>query len=226
MQKSMFFAEEPHAKTQALDTLQVRAQQEMDWMARSGLAFCFVGIVGRYQPTWVVWENVPNVLAARHSRGFLRFAADLAELGYAVGWRVLDQRNLGFPDQPRPRLFVVGHCDPRCAAAVLLEPESDCRNSPQITQTAPVLTARGGMAYDDRTPCVLDGRGPRIATPTEWERAIGFPDGWTQVSYRGKDAADGPRYKALGNSWAVNCGEYIFDRIRAVEGILNQDTDK
>ena len=29
---------------------------------------------------------------------------------------------------------------------------------------------------------------------------------------------DGPRYKALGNSWGVNCGEYIFDRMRMVEG--------
>lgn len=32
-------------------------------------------------------------------------------------------------------------------------------------------------------------------------------------------AADGPRYKALGNSWATNCGEWIFDRIRMVEGL-------
>ncbi|MFT3972176.1 MAG: hypothetical protein QM699_01560 [Amaricoccus sp.] len=32
-------------------------------------------------------------------------------------------------------------------------------------------------------------------------------------------AADGPRYKALGNSWAVNCAEWIGERIAMVEAI-------
>lgn len=59
----------------------------------------------------------------------------------------------------------------------------------------------------------------RRLTPTECERLMGFPNGWTAVTHRGKPAADGPRYKALGNSWAVNCGEYVFDRIRMVEGL-------
>jgi DNA (cytosine-5)-methyltransferase 1 len=56
----------------------------------------------------------------------------------------------------------------------------------------------------------------RRLAPVECERLQGFPDGWTDIPYRGKRAADGPRYKALGNSWAVNCGERIFDRIRIV----------
>lgn len=196
-----------------------RAGDGMDG-ARSGLARFFCAIVERYEPEWVVWENVPNTLAARHSGGFLRFAAGLAECGYHVAWRVLDQRHLGFPDQPRPRLFVVGNRDPRRAAAVLLEPQSAAGNSAPREEAAPVLTARGGMAYDDRTPCVLDERGARIATPLEWERALGFPDNWTAIPWRGKPAdlcPDGPRYKVLGNSWAGNCGEYIFDRIKMVE---------
>ena len=29
-----------------------------------------------------------------------------------------------------------------------------------------------------------------------------------------------PRYKALGNSWAVNCAGWIGERIEAVEAIL------
>lgn len=39
------------------------------------------------------------------------------------------------------------------------------------------------------------------------------PDGWTQIPVRGKPAADGPRYKALGNSMAVNCMSWIGERI-------------
>lgn len=187
---------------------------------RSGLAFAFAGIVEQFEPEWVVWENVPNILAARHSRGFLRFAADLAECGYHVAWRVLDQRKFGPSDQPRPRLFVVGNRDPRRAAAVLLEPQGVAGSLQERPEAAPVLTARGGMAFDDRTPCVLDINGPRIATPLEWERSLGFPDNFTAIPWRGKPAdqcPDWPRYRCLGNSWAINCGEWIFDNIRRVD---------
>ena len=71
-------------------------------------------------------------------------------------------------------------------------------------------------------PHVAQPYAVRRLTPTECERLQGMPDGWTEIPWRGKPAnqcPDGPRYKALGNSWAVNCGEFIFDRIKAVEGI-------
>ncbi|MDR5013454.1 MT-A70 family methyltransferase [Aeromonas veronii] len=53
----------------------------------------------------------------------------------------------------------------------------------------------------------------RRLTPVECERLQGFPDGHTDVPYRGKLAADGPRYKAIGNSMAVPCMEFIGQRI-------------
>ena len=49
----------------------------------------------------------------------------------------------------------------------------------------------------------------RRLTPVECERLQGFPDGHTNVPYRGKPAADGPRYKAIGNSMAVPCMRFI-----------------
>ncbi len=60
----------------------------------------------------------------------------------------------------------------------------------------------------------------RRLTPTECERLQGFPDGYTAIPHRGKPAADGPRYKALGNSWAVPCVEWIFERMDAVEKLI------
>jgi DNA (cytosine-5)-methyltransferase 1 len=57
----------------------------------------------------------------------------------------------------------------------------------------------------------------RRLTPRECERLQGFPDDFTLVPYRGKPASDGPRYKALGNSWAVNCAEWIGERIAEVD---------
>ena len=41
--------------------------------------------------------------------------------------------------------------------------------------------------------------------------------GYTAIPYRGKPAADGPRYKALGNSMAVPCMYWIGERIAQVE---------
>ncbi len=59
--------------------------------------------------------------------------------------------------------------------------------------------------------------GVRRMTPLECERLQGFPDGWTAVPYRGKAAADGPRYKAIGNSMAVNVMSWIGQRIALVD---------
>lgn len=59
----------------------------------------------------------------------------------------------------------------------------------------------------------------RRLTPLECERLQGFPDGYTRVPYRKKPAADGPRYRALGNSMAVNCMRWLFRRIEMVDAI-------
>lgn len=56
----------------------------------------------------------------------------------------------------------------------------------------------------------------RRLTPVECERLQGFPDGWTDIQMNGKPTPDGPRYKALGNSMAVNVMSWIGDRIQMV----------
>lgn len=64
-----------------------------------------------------------------------------------------------------------------------------------------------------QTPASLSAMRVRRLTPTECERLQGFPDGWTQVPYRNKPAADGPRYKAIGNSMAVPVMAWIGQRL-------------
>ena len=41
-----------------------------------------------------------------------------------------------------------------------------------------------------------------------------MPAQYLDITYRGKPAADGPKYKALGNSWAVPVVRYIGERIK------------
>jgi len=56
----------------------------------------------------------------------------------------------------------------------------------------------------------------RRLTPTECARLQGFPDDYLDILYRGKPAADGPKYKALGNSWAVPVVRWIGERIKGI----------
>jgi len=59
----------------------------------------------------------------------------------------------------------------------------------------------------------------RRLTPRECERLQGFPDDYTAIPHRGKPAADGPRYKAIGNSWAVPVAAWVGRRIASVDSL-------
>jgi DNA (cytosine-5)-methyltransferase 1 len=70
------------------------------------------------------------------------------------------------------------------------------------------------------TPMAMQAMTVRRLTPRECERLQGFPDDYTLIPWRKKqaeDCPDGPRYKALGNSMAVNCMAWIGERIAALE---------
>ena len=244
--------------------------------ARGNLAIEFCRLAGRLRPRWIVWENVPGVLSSNGGRDFASIIGALAELGYGCAWRVLDAQFLGVP-QRRRRVFVVGHLgDWRRAAAVLLEREGMCRDTPARRKAredvagslgggtgergwcndldrsgafvSMSLNAKGGSGRldgesetfvahtlrGDGCDASEDGTGrgdgaPLLAltgtlavrrlTPRECERLQGMPDDYTLIPYRGKPAADGPRYRAIGNSMAVPVMRWIGRRIQLVDGI-------
>ncbi len=91
-------------------------------------------------------------------------------------------------------------------------------------QVAPQLNAGGGKPGQGRG-CVATERAVRRLTETECERLQGCKDGYTQIPWRGKPAAKcpgGPRYKALGNSMAVNVMRWIGMRIDMVRGMTGE----
>lgn len=78
---------------------------------------------------------------------------------------------------------------------------------------APTLPAADG---GNRAPTLLNGMAVRRLTPVECERLQGFPDNYTLIPWKGADASacpDGHRYKALGNSMAVQVMRWIGARI-------------
>jgi DNA (cytosine-5)-methyltransferase 1 len=80
------------------------------------------------------------------------------------------------------------------------------------------LTAPNGGGRAQERNVLTPAMQVRRLTPVECERLMGFPDGYTAIPWRGKPAdqcPDGPRYKALGNSWAVPNVTWIGRRIQA-----------
>lgn len=77
--------------------------------------------------------------------------------------------------------------------------------------TASIRAGSGGSSRSYIASSVV-----RRLTPTECERLQGFPDGWTDVPHGTRNRTpDGPRYKALGNSFTVNAIEWIMRRVNA-----------
>lgn len=79
--------------------------------------------------------------------------------------------------------------------------------------TASMRAASGGSSRS----YIAQSMAVRRLTPEECEALQGFSRGYTAIPYRGKPAADGPRYKALGNSMAVPVMAWIGQRIQQVE---------
>jgi DNA (cytosine-5)-methyltransferase 1 len=192
---------------------------------RGNLMLTYGAIAKRYRPKWLVWENVPGVLSSNEGRDFATFLGMLAELGYGFAYRILDAQYFGVA-QRRRRVFVVGYAgDWRRAAAVVFERKSLSRDTPQIIaektrigRVFPCLTRRGLGCLREEEGLVAEEVGIRHLTPIECERLQGFPDNYTNISWRKKkESPNGLRVSALGNSMAVPVMRWIGERINKLE---------
>ena len=97
------------------------------------------------------------------------------------------------------------------------KPENGGNATEPMREVAPNLTGadRHGVQH---------GYAVRRLTPRECERLQGFPDDFTLIPMRGKPAADGPRYKALGNSMAVPNIRWICERMDLVDQLCPIET--
>jgi len=82
-------------------------------------------------------------------------------------------------------------------------------------ETSKTLDAATGLSptCSQGGTAVMQAMAVRRLTPVECERLQGFPDNYTNIKDK---CPDGPRYKALGNSWAVPVVRWIGGRINAM----------
>ena len=89
--------------------------------------------------------------------------------------------------------------------------------APTLTTNNPSRSPQASEVTQQINAVYQSSMAVRRLTPTECERLQGFPDGYTDIMLNGKQTPDGPRYKALGNSMAVNVMKWIGERINSYE---------
>lgn len=114
-----------------------------------------------------------------------------------------------------PTLRAGGHSGSHANAGIMpaIAFAQNQRDEVRTMHVAGALAAEPGM----KQQTYIATSAVRRLTPRECERLQGFPDDYTLVPHRGKPMADGPRYKALGNSMAVPVMRWIGERIDKVE---------
>jgi DNA (cytosine-5)-methyltransferase 1 len=122
------------------------------------------------------------------------------------------QTTLGYDPESDTAMTLQSHQTP--AVAFMENQRGELRTSDIAGQ----ITCGGGKPGQGY-PAVHHAWQVRRLTPTECHRLQGFPDDHCAIQLRGKIAADGPQYKALGNSWAKPNGAWIIGRI--AEGLAS-----
>ncbi|MDO8942339.1 MAG: DNA (cytosine-5-)-methyltransferase, partial [Desulfobacterales bacterium] len=211
---------------------------------QSGLFHEFARLVEQGRPRVLVIENVQGLLSSHNGRDFGIVVRTLAELGYGVGWRVLNSKDFGVP-QSRQRVFIVGcHREGGGPAEILFEPErregdsaaggsngkeslspfkrsvGDPVKGPIVKSLAHCLYAcsarHTGTDWSRNYASYPDGRVRRLV-PVECERLQGFPDGWTMPDdeVTDTDDLDSLRYHAIGNAVSVPVARWLAGRIKS-----------
>jgi len=124
--------------------------------ARSGLFWEIARIVEETQSEYFVIENVPGLLSSNNGADFGVVIGTMADLGYSLGWRVLDAQHFGVP-QRRRRVFVVGRRSSNQGVAEILFKSEGLRGYSSSSNQA-----RQGIATASNTSVAL-GSGKDIA---------------------------------------------------------------
>lgn len=212
---------------------------------QSGLFHEFARLVGDARPSTFILENVAGLLSSHRGRDFGVVLGTLAELGYSLGWRVLNSQYFGVP-QSRNRVFVVGcNQDREGPTTILFEPECGERLPPargkdgakpvspfqrRIDHAGPQGPVTKSIAYClyaesarhtgtdwSRNYVSYPSRGEvRRLMPDECEGVMAFPAGWTVVpGTSDSEETDTARYHALGNAVTPPVIEWVAGRVRA-----------
>ncbi|MBA6119766.1 DNA cytosine methyltransferase [Pseudomonas aeruginosa] len=144
---------------------------------------------------------VPAIAFAQNNRGKVRFESGHGQVACTV-------LSNGKPGYGVPMVACVALRGRQHGLAAELGGGAD---KPHVL--APDFEAHFRYDWNDPGPGDWSHWRVRRLMPVECELLQGMPDNYTLVPYRGKPAADAPRYKAIGNSMAVPCVAWLGQRL-------------
>ncbi|MET3497093.1 DNA cytosine methyltransferase [Variovorax boronicumulans] len=183
------------------------------------------------KPTWLLFENVPFMLALQKGQAMRHLVTSIEALGYRWAYRVVDARSFGVP-QRRRRVILLASRSKRPEDVLLVDDVGD----PNLTGNR--RTARGFYWTEGRTglgwavgaiPTLKGGSSIGIPSPPAiWfparrtlelpgirdaERLQGFEAGWTGAAEAQSRLGRNARWKLVGNAVCVPMMEWVGHRL-------------
>jgi DNA (cytosine-5)-methyltransferase 1 len=199
----------------------------------SGLVGEVFRLLRSADPTWLVLENVRNMLVLDGGHAMRYLVDELESRGYQWAYRLVDSRATGVAQRRQRVLFVASKReDPR---PVLFSDDAGDPGQRLLRDDAfgffwtegstglgwardAVPTLKGGSTVGIPSPPAIwvPGAEPgrRLVTPRieDAEALQGFPRGWTRPA-NGDERRNGPRWKLVGNAVTVGMSAWLGSRI-------------
>ncbi|MFL6968457.1 DNA cytosine methyltransferase [Pseudomonas alvandae] len=180
---------------------------------RSGLFWEVIRILKEIQPSWVVLENVVNLLAVNDSQDFETVVRALAQCGYVGFWRVLNAQYFGVPQQRRRIFLVAGYR--RMPPFEFLADAAPVDAIPPASRS--IQWPRPADAWAANT-LLANKAGSQIALGCN--TFVAHPNGWDQMAERqraseddglclGLDAANLAEAFSAGNAVVTQIAEWV-----------------
>jgi DNA (cytosine-5)-methyltransferase 1 len=202
--------------------------------ANSGLVKDLFRLLPQVDPTWLVLENVKNMLSLDKGRAMQVLVDKLESDGYAWAYRLVNSQAFGVP-QRRMRVLLVASKteDPR--TVLFADDEGPRRDSTYKRNAFGFYTTEGnrGVGWARDAVPTLKGsstigipsppgiwvpgaeEGHRIVKPRieDGEEMQGFRRGWTSAAQQGHRRSCGHRWKLIGNAVTVSAARWLGRRL-------------
>ncbi len=187
----------------------------------------------RRLPTWLVIENVQNMLALDGGRAMHYLVDELESLGMRWAYRTVDSRFTGVP-QRRRRVILVASAGEDPSGVLFADEAGDPEQGRYATEAFgfywteglrglgwaqdAVPTLKGGSTVGIPSPPAIwvpDGEpGRKLLWPRieDAEALQGFPRGWTEPGGDGR--REGARWKMVGNAVTVGVARWVGQRLQ------------
>ena len=186
----------------------------------------------RRKPNWLLFENVPFMLALQRGQAMRHLVSSIEELGYRWAYRVVDARSFGIPQRRRRVVFLASRADR--PQDVLLS--DDAGESPIAINRrtgrgfywtegrtglgwalGAIPTLKGGSSIGIPSPPGIWFPGRRVLGMPEIrdaERLQGFDANWTLAAETVAQGGRNLRWKLVGNAVCVPMMEWVGHKLQ------------